>query len=447
MNKKIISTIIFILLFGILFFPYNIETYKDGGTKIYSSLTYQYIKFNTLEGCKASKLEFAFTKKDYKYFESLLCKKGESEKDPNLKFFAYGAEPFWNIKITGNQLEYGNPNLFSETNPKGHIYMEIEKLEKQGEDFIFKAKNLEGKFVKEECHGDGKGDLYDYKVIFTNKNAEYKGCGSVEKQENFLKNKKPFSYSNITDQKTQNFIKNTLKKYNISEKNIQYYFYYVDYFNDAVGKEGLTNGNFKDITNFSRDGGYPMYLEKLEKKNFDFGGTNCRITSFTLFKDLVNIENLTDKASLILNFDKSSIDNFPKKIFDETEKKKFLTFFAGIPTPLTKDKQVHLKNIKKYFKEHNIKFNTKPGFSVISMINHDDLDNILFIGHIGILLESEGKFVFLEKLSFDLPYQAVIFDKKSQVHEYFMKKYGDMTTPETADPFLMENGEEFEVEK
>ncbi len=268
-----------------------------------------------------------------------------------------------------------------------------------------------------------------------------------KKEKNILKNLKSFSYSNLTEEKTKDFIKNTLKKYDISQKNIDNYFYYVDYFNDAVEKEGLTKDKFKEMKNFSRDGDYPLYLEKLEKKNIDFMGTNCRITSFTLFKDLVNVENLTDKASLVLNFDNSSIENFPKKIFDETDTKKFLTFFAGIPTPLVKDKQVHLKNIKKYFEEHNIKFNTKPWFSVISMINHDDLDNILFIGHIGILLEAEGKFVFLEKLSFDLPYQAVVFDKKSEVYDYFMKKYGDMISENTAKPFLMENDKEFKVKK
>ncbi|PID87645.1 hypothetical protein CSB07_00485 [Candidatus Gracilibacteria bacterium] len=341
--KKTIGVLVFIILLLVLFFPYQGEIYKDGGTKLYSSLSYQYVEFNNLEGCKKSKLVFFKPKKDYKYFEDLLCKKGDSE-------------------------------------------------------------------------------------------------SSSEGQ---LKNITPFSYSNLTDQKTQDFIKNTLAKYEISEKNIDSYFYYVDYFNDAVEKEGLTKGGFKEIKNFSRDGDYPLYLEKLENKNIDFMGTNCRISSFTLFKDFVNVENFTKEVSQVLTFDEGAINNFPEKIFSEKDKEKFYTFFAGISTPLVKDKQIHLKNIKKYFKEHNIKFNTKPGFSVISMFNHSDLDNVLFIGHIGVLLEAEGKFVFLEKLSFDLPYQAVIFDKKSEVKEYFMKKYGDMTTPETAKPFLMENDKEF----
>ncbi len=331
------TSLILIFLFFILFTPYKWETYKDWWTKLYSGLIYQYINFNTLEWCKTSKLEFGFTKKDYEYFENLLCKK----------------------------------------------------------------------------------------------------------EKNIFKNTKTFSYSNLTDEKIQNLVRNILAKYDLKESNIENYFYYVDYFNDTIEKEWLTKNGFKEITNFSRDWWYPYYLDKIQKKNLDFMGTNCRITSFTLFKDFLNIDNLTDKVSQDLIFDESSIKNFPVKIFSDEEKQKFLTFFGGIPTPLVKDKKVHIENIKKYFKEHNIKFNTKPGFSIISMFNHNEFDNVLFIGHIWILLEADEKYLFLEKLSFDLPYQAVIFDKKSQVYDYFMKKYGDMITPETADPFLFENGEEF----
>lgn len=337
-KRKKLSLVIFVIIFlWILFFPYQKETYKDGWTKLYSALIYQYIKFNTLEWCKESKLFFGQTKRNYKFFENMLCKK----------------------------------------------------------------------------------------------------------EDNFSKNIKTASYSNLVDKKTQDFVKKSLWKYNIPEENIENFFYYVDFFNDAVEKEWLLEKWFEPI-DIETEKEYPYYWEKLKSKNLDLTWTNCRINSFLLFKDSVNIENLKDTASQILNFDDYTITHSPKAIFSENDKQKFYTFFSEIPTPLVKDKEMHIKNIKSYWKKHNISFKNQDGFSVISMFFHDDLDNILFIGHIGILLEVEDKFIFLEKLTFDSPYQAIIFEKKSQIYDYLMNKYGSRSSADTAKPFIMENDKEFE---
>ncbi len=186
-------------------------------------------------------------------------------------------------------------------------------------------------------------------------------------------------YSNLSDVQTQARVKQLLKDYGITEEHIENYFYYVDYFNDAVEGEGLTGTGFQTLTNMSRDGGYPLYLEKLEQKNIDFMGTNCRISSFTLFQDMLHIDHLIQEAPRTLVFDRDAIEFFPKQIFSEETQEKFYTFFAGISTELTTDKDIHLKNIQAYWKEHNIKFQTPPGMSIISMFYHSDLDNELFI--------------------------------------------------------------------
>ncbi len=254
------------------------------------------------------------------------------------------------------------------------------------------------------------------------------------------------TYSNLSDAESRAFVKTVLKKYGFDNEKIENYFYYVDYFNSAVHNEGLTNNGFSVLKNFSRDGGYPYYNDKLQEKNIDFMGTNCRITSFSLLKELIEIDEskLLDSGDRTLLFDAAAIDNFPKPIFSDMDKKKFYTFFRGMPTPRTKDRETHLATIEKYWQKHGINIKEKDGLSLIMLLNHSELDDVLFIGHIGVLMKADnGKYVFLEKLSFDLPYQAVIFDKKSQVYDYFMKKYGNMTSPETVDPFLMENGKLF----
>ncbi len=286
----------------------------------------------------------------------------------------------------------------------------------------------------------------DQKDSCLDEGGSYNETTKICEKDNAKENQKStISYSNLTDEASQNLIKNTLKKYNIPQENIDNYFYYVDYFNNVVGKDGLIKQGFKPLQITTNNDSYPDYLTKLEKHNPDFMGTNCRISSFTLLDDFIKIKNplSSQENSSILIFDKSSIDNFPNKIFSNDEKQKFYTFFGGIKTPLTEDKNVHIKNIKNYWAKQGISINTPKGLSMIMMINHSDLDNELFIGHIGVLLENEGRYIFLEKLSFDLPYQAVIFSKKSQIKDYFMQKYSHYTTPNTANPFLMENGAVF----
>lgn len=255
------------------------------------------------------------------------------------------------------------------------------------------------------------------------------------------------TYSNLSEEKSKNFVKRVLKKYGFDDKKIANYFYYVDYFNSAVNHEGLSKDGFAVFKTISRDGGYPLYLDKLESKNIDFMGTNCRISSFTLMNDTITMDTSTllTSADNTIIFDSSAIDNFPKAIFSELDKQRFYTFFQGMPTPRTQSIETHVASIEKYWKEHGINIKSQDGLSMIMLINHSDLDDVLFIGHIGVLMQADnGNYLFLEKLSFDLPYQAVIFDNKSQVHAYFMQKYGDMTSADTAPPFLMENMRLFE---
>src|SRR5699024_4551615 len=64
---------------------------------------------------------------------------------------------------------------------------------------------------------------------------------------------------------------------------------------------------------------------------------------------------------------------------------------------------------------------------VISMFSHDALTDpaTLFVGHTGIAVPYEGKILFLEKIAFDMPYQAIVVKDMQQLNDYLMKKYDD----------------------
>jgi len=83
--------------------------------------------------------------------------------------------------------------------------------------------------------------------------------------------------------------------------------------------------------------------------------------------------------------------------------------------------------------------------SLISVFFHSMMsadENILFIGHVGVLVPtSDGKLMFIEKLAFQEPFQAIKFDNRSQLNDYLMNKYDVEFDQPNARPFIMENDE------
>ena len=55
------------------------------------------------------------------------------------------------------------------------------------------------------------------------------------------------------------------------------------------------------------------------------------------------------------------------------------------------------------------------------------------------LVPYEGKLLFVEKLAFQEPYQAIIFDNRTQLSDYLMNHYDVEWEQPNAIPFIMEN--------
>lgn len=117
-------------------------------------------------------------------------------------------------------------------------------------------------------------------------------------------------------------------------------------------------------------------MELWNKKYPDFIGYNCRITAFDLMKDKISV-----KA----------------------------------------DAKVNASNL----------------FMDQDALKHE---NELFIGHAGVLVPTKDKkLLFVEKLSFSLPYQVLKFDNRKQLKNYLMGMYDTSWGQEEAKPFIMEN--------
>lgn len=256
----------------------------------------------------------------------------------------------------------------------------------------------------------------------------------AEQQED--RNKSKLLLSNMSDDVSIEEVMSVLKA-SLEDKSVEDFIKGVRDYNETIEKKSL-HDKFEMIEQPDYD--LIKIGELWTAKKGDFIGTNCRINTFMLLKDDIEMKKGAIDDSLLF-LDQDAIDT--GKLFNEEETERFKQFFSKVNTEATKDIRVHAKKMQEHFS--NIKFDDKV--RVVSVVLHDNLDgDSLFIGHAGVLAENNGSYLFVEKLSFEEPFQAIKFDKKEDCYDYLYLKYKHFHDDTTAKPFIMDNGDFIELE-
>lgn len=244
-------------------------------------------------------------------------------------------------------------------------------------------------------------------------------------------------YTNLSSDETKEELKKALIDKGLNEDDVDSFMSNLDSYNENADANELASG----FNKYSDDVAYNNSMDKFTEKNPDFLGINCRITTFSLMKNSMDISKELEDKSSVLDFDKKAISD--KSLLNEAEMKKFITYYAPINV---KDEKANYEDlITKEFSERGIKFNNDK-IKVISVYlnSKDEIDgNILFIGHTGLMYENQGKFYFLEKLSFQEPYQLLRFNSKKEIYDYLMKKYNQDMGEGTHEAIITENDKIF----
>ena len=244
-------------------------------------------------------------------------------------------------------------------------------------------------------------------------------------------------YTNLSSDETKNELKNALLDKGLNEGDVDSFMSNLDTYNECADTSELASS----FTKYSDDVAYNNSMDKFTEKNPDFLGINCRITTFSLMKNSMDVNKELEDKSSVLDFDKKAISD--KSLLSEDEMKKFITYYAPINV---KDEKANYEDlITKEFSERGIKFNNDKVKVVSVYLNSkDEIDgNILFIGHTGLMYENQGKFYFLEKLSFQEPYQLLRFNSKKEIYDYLMKKYNQDMGEGTHEAIITENDKIF----
>ena len=237
------------------------------------------------------------------------------------------------------------------------------------------------------------------------------------------------SYTNMNNQPSAEEVRKALAAH-LDKDSVDAFFNLVNDYNATVGSVGLT-GDFSTFTKTDYD------VEKISNlwtpKKGDFVGTNCRINSYCLLKNSIEIPKL-EKDDSLLFVDNDAIDK--GKVFGAEDKDAFDILFSRVKTEATTDVKVHAAKMEQFLSQFKFNENAR----MLSVVVHDDLDGqSLFIGHVGILVPSEDGYLFVEKLTFEEPYQAIKFATKEDCYKYLDTKNENYTGEGLAKPFIMDN--------
>lgn len=237
--------------------------------------------------------------------------------------------------------------------------------------------------------------------------------------------------SNLVEAADAQEVKDALKGA-LNPKDVDLFFDLVSDYNASVG-EALLPADFNKKEASTYDVG--KIIDARDKSKAKAPDTNCRINTFLLLKDGLAVSEDLGIDDSILFMDKEALTARP--LFNEEETDAFLRLFSRVKTDGSKDAARQGRVMEKALSK--VAFPEKA--SMVSVVLHDNLDgNYLFIGHVGVLVKTGEGYVFVEKISFEEPYQALKFSTKEACYAYLKEKFKDDRDPNVAPPFLMDNG-------
>jgi hypothetical protein len=196
-------------------------------------------------------------------------------------------------------------------------------------------------------------------------------------------------------------------------------------------------GLLKEWTDFKKveynESSLANHWEKYHKES----DADCRMTSFLLITNHLSTSRTINENGTYLMFDIDAIDNVEKYSILKDNREKFITLFNEIDVKgLNKDE---IRNAySKKWNEYGILLDNDK-VSLINVLVHDSYDNVIFIGHSGLLIKLEDKLLFVEKIAFEQPYQITILNDKNDLKELLFARKNYFGDKNEEGPFIFEN--------
>lgn len=245
------------------------------------------------------------------------------------------------------------------------------------------------------------------------------------------------TYSNLYDEETRAEVSEMLRRAGIKGSWVDEVLALSKDYNDLVGKQPYFHDSFTTIK--SRGIDYEAVdTYRLWTENRQYADVNCRLTAMTLFRDFITAEK-TLPADNFLSADTDAMENYTLCKIKGAAKDKFYTLYHPVSVKKTTDSAEILAAVQKEWKNRGVAFKT-GNVSLISVICHDEMDQIAFVGHAGVMIQDGSDVYFVEKYGPTLPYQTAKFQSRDQVKEYLLNRFWNFYTPGiSVPPVIMAN--------
>lgn len=243
---------------------------------------------------------------------------------------------------------------------------------------------------------------------------------------------KDIMYSNMQDTKSREEVFSELKKHDVSDNQINKLIEWMDDFNSYV-KDGQLSNGFKKM-----DGDLVDY-STLELKDMPSYYVNCRLTSFMIIKNALTTKCKPDNSDTYLMLDLDAIDTDKQISMTNQEKLNYTTLFNWIPLDDAKTLDQHKEKIETALKDRDIKIDESKGLSIINIYVHSTFDNVRFVGHTGVLMDTDNGLLFVEKYGPDTPFQATKFHNREELKKYLLARPDLYGEKDEVAPIITEN--------
>ena len=215
--------------------------------------------------------------------------------------------------------------------------------------------------------------------------------------------------------------------------NIDLFFNWLDDYN-MLDDNGCGIKDFDKTDNFKYD---EFKCQDRYEFNHEGSDGNCRITSYALLQNSIIIKEKQQNYGSYLMFDMDVLNNNPNYQIIKNYENDFISLFDEMDVS-----NIDKANYKDVYpdKWNNYKIsNNNKNVSLISIVMNDEYSDLLYIGHSGILIKLENKYLFIEKISFENPYQISVIKSIEDLKEIFMNRENYFGDSSEAGPFVYEN--------
>lgn len=249
--------------------------------------------------------------------------------------------------------------------------------------------------------------------------------------------KQPVMYSNLADSASQSQVANILQDHGVTQQQTDALLSWADDFNGRVTSGTLTEG-FQEMPENGADYAGLIIKNNEAEDGYIYPEANCRLTSYLLMKNMIHTNKKSDPNDTYMVFDVDAVDTYKPFYLTDEEKGNFVSLFNWVPLNGAATLEEHVQQIQHAWEDREIKIDG-DGISLITVYLHGTLDDVRFVGHTGILMETKEGLLFVEKYGPQLPFQATKFNNREELKNYLLGRkdlYGDENELE---PIVMEN--------